>query len=72
MLFSHSVDLIPTRAPTIELVCLAIQRASQIYILSSSKILDFDWCVSSLLQTDRNKIHCVQTRLQADHLTGPL
>ena len=32
----------------------------------------FVWYVSSLPQTDRNKIQYVQTGLQADHLTGPL
>jgi len=70
MLFLHPADLTPIHAPTTELVCLAIQRASQIYISSSSKILDFDWCF--FFAPDRNKIHCVQTRLPADHLTGPM
>jgi len=42
MLFSHPADLTPIHAQTTELVCLAIQRASQIYISSSSKILDFE------------------------------
>jgi hypothetical protein len=56
MLFSHPSDLTPIHAPTTELVCLDIQRASQIYISSSSKILDFDWYVSSMTQTNTNKI----------------
>jgi len=47
MLFSHPADLTPIHAPATELVCLAIQRASQVYISSSSKILDFDWYVPS-------------------------